>query len=72
MILKKDLPIAIHALILKPVNKKSLKFNSGIFCNMAESKGFEPLIQVLPVYSLSRGAPSTTRPTLRREVANYT
>ncbi len=32
---------------------------------MAERKGFEPSIPS-PVYSLSRGAPSTTRPPLRR------
>ena len=31
---------------------------------MAERKGFEPSIQ-LPVYSLSRGALSTTQPPLR-------
>lgn len=31
---------------------------------MAEKKGFEPSIP-FPVYSLSRGAPSTTRPPLR-------
>ncbi len=33
-------------------------------CKMAEPKGFEPSIP-FPVYSLSRGAPSTTRPQLR-------
>ncbi len=33
---------------------------------LAESKGFEPLMQVLPTYSLSRGAPSATRSRLRR------
>jgi site-specific DNA recombinase len=32
--------------------------------SMAEKKGFEPSIP-FPVYSLSRGAPSTTRPPLR-------
>jgi hypothetical protein len=31
---------------------------------MAESEGFEPSKQ-FPAYSLSRGAPSATRPTLR-------
>jgi hypothetical protein len=31
---------------------------------VAETEGFEPSIQVLPVYSLSRGAPSTSRPRL--------
>ena len=34
---------------------------------MAERKGFEPSIP-FRVYSLSRGAPSTTRPPLRRVV----
>ena len=34
---------------------------------MAETKGFEPSRR-FPVYSLSRGAPSTTRPRLRRPV----
>lgn len=32
---------------------------------MAERMGFEPTIQLLTVYSLSRRAPSTTRPPLR-------
>ncbi len=32
---------------------------------MAEREGFEPSIQVLPVYSLSRGAPSASRPSLQ-------
>src|SRR5690606_899359 len=35
---------------------------------LAERKGFEPSRQLLTVYSLSRGAPSTTRPPLRRRV----
>ena len=34
---------------------------------MAETKGFEPSRRFL-AYSLSRGAPSTTRPRLRRRV----
>ncbi len=34
-------------------------------CEMAERKGFEPSRR-LPAYALSRGAPSTTRPPLRR------
>src|SRR5437868_6531572 len=33
---------------------------------MAERKGFEPLRR-LPAYTLSRRAPSTTRPSLRRQ-----
>ena len=32
--------------------------------NMAESEGFEPSME-FPPYTLSRGAPSATRPTLR-------
>ena len=37
---------------------------------MAETKGFEPSKRV-NVYSLSRGAPSTTRPRLRRRVYSH-
>src|SRR6185369_3518761 len=33
---------------------------------LAEPEGFEPSMQVLPTYSLSRGAPSATRSQLRR------
>src|SRR5262245_61145469 len=33
---------------------------------MAESEGVEPSIRLLTRYSLSRGAPSATRPTLRK------
>ena len=32
---------------------------------MAEKEGFEPSIELLTLYSLSRGAPSATRPLLR-------
>ena len=35
---------------------------------LAESEGFEPSKQVLPAYSLSRGAPSATRSRLRHGV----
>ncbi len=38
--------------------------NIGNIGKMAERKGFEPSRR-FPVYSLSRGAPSTTRPPLR-------
>ena len=31
---------------------------------LAEREGFEPSMEVLPPYALSRGAPSTTRPSL--------
>jgi hypothetical protein len=36
---------------------------------LAEREGFEPSMGFLP-YSLSRGAPSTTRPSLQSMVAN--
>jgi hypothetical protein len=38
------------------------------FGRLAESEGFEPSMQVLPTYSLSRGAPSATRSRLQHEV----
>src|SRR6266576_1570213 len=34
---------------------------------LAEPEGFEPSMQVLPTYSLSRGAPSATRSQLREQ-----
>ena len=34
---------------------------------LAETKGFEPLMQLITAYSLSRGAPSATRSRLREE-----
>ena len=37
-----------------------------VACYLAETKGFEPLIQVLPGCSLSRGVPSTSRPRLQK------
>jgi hypothetical protein len=37
---------------------------------MAEGKGFEPLRR-LPAYTLSRRAPSTTRPPLLGKVPHY-
>ncbi len=43
---------------------KALGVFSGDENNMAETKGFEPSRR-FPAYSLSRGAPSTTRPRLR-------
>src|SRR6056297_418762 len=39
--------------------------NNNTLCVVAETKGFEPSRR-FPAYSLSRGAPSTTRPRLRR------
>jgi hypothetical protein len=32
---------------------------------MADTEGFEPSIELLTLYSLSRGAPSATRPSVR-------
>ena len=37
----------------------------GPLSYLAEREGFEPSIELLTLYSLSRGAPSTTRPSLR-------
>ena len=58
-----------HACI--SLKKRSYSRNYGLVCNlgkqMAETKGFEPSNES-PRYSLSRGAPSTTRPRLRRRV----
>ena len=40
-----------------------------IFSNyLAEREGFEPSIRFLTIYALSRGAPSTTRPSLQSSV----
>jgi hypothetical protein len=38
---------------------------------MAEREGFEPSMELLTPYSLSRGAPSATRPSLLRYVPGY-
>ena len=43
--------------------EKALDYQ-GLSQFLAETKGFEPLIQVLPGCSLSRGVPSTSRPRL--------
>src|SRR5687767_1821358 len=37
----------------------------GPFCVLAEREGFEPSIELLTLYSLSRGAPSASRAPLR-------
>ena len=42
--------------------------SSGV---LAETEGFEPSMQVLPAYSLSRGAPSASRSRLRRSVSAH-
>ena len=39
--------------------------NSGVDFKMAEREGFEPSMELLTPYSLSRGAPSATRPSLQ-------
>src|ERR1700735_3045146 len=38
---------------------------SGLFAYLAEREGFEPSIRLLTLYSLSRGAPSAARASLR-------
>ena len=52
------------------INEMELKFinliNKLSFI-LADRKGFEPSRR-LPAYSLSRGAPSTTRPPIRRKL----
>ncbi len=43
------------------------KYSSNINdLSVAEGVGFEPTMQLITTYSLSRGAPSATRPSLRR------
>ena len=58
-----------HACI--SLKQRGYSRNYGLVCNlgkqMAETKGFEPSNES-PRYSLSRGAPSTTRPRLRGRV----
>ena len=48
---------------LSPLQNQSGPFRSALI--LAEREGFEPSIRLLTLYSLSRGAPSTTRPSLR-------
>src|SRR5580765_3810916 len=43
----------------------------GSEASLAEPEGFEPSMQVLPTYSLSRGAPSATRSQLRRRTGSH-
>ena len=50
------------SLSLRQIRKKPL---SGLFAYLAEREGFEPSIELLTLYTLSRGAPSTTRPSPR-------
>ena len=49
-------------LSLRQIRQKPL---SGLLSYLAEREGFEPSIELLTLYTLSRGAPSTTRPSLR-------
>ena len=46
----------------RQIRKKPRK---GLFSYLAEREGFEPSIELLTLYSLSRGAPSATRASLR-------
>ncbi len=45
--------------------KKPDHLLTGLNFLMAEREGFEPSVQVIPTHSLSRRAPSATRPSLR-------
>ncbi len=38
---------------------------------VAEREGFEPSMELLTPYSLSRGAPSASRPSLQHEAGEY-
>ncbi len=49
-----------------PLPFKVLGGLTGKQIELAEREGFEPSISFLSLYSLSRGAPSTTRPSLRK------
>lgn len=50
-------------------NAKRVTVCTVTLCRLAERERFELSIQVLPVYSLSRGAPSAARPPLRCRAA---
>src|SRR5690606_12813696 len=49
------------------VGEENLQFSFIFQCNMADSEGFEPSRR-FPAYTLSRRAPSTTRPTVRERL----
>ena len=51
----------IRSLVLYPAE---LQAHGATVKHMAEREGFEPSIPVVPVYSLSRRAPSASRPSL--------
>ena len=44
------------------VAEYSIQLSYGCTINMAAREGFEPSMQLLTAYSLSRGAPSASRP----------
>jgi hypothetical protein len=50
---------------LKPLIHKKAPRNRGLIAYLAEREGFEPSIRLLTLYSLSRGAPSAARASLR-------
>ena len=53
-----------------PIHWKTMEIT--VFRQLAESEGFEPSIRLLTLYSLSRGAPSAARATLRELQASRT
>ena len=50
---------------------KKAPFGALAQVRLAEPEGFEPSMQVLPAYSLSRGAPSASRSQLRRRTGSH-
>ena len=52
----------VHHLSSPQIRKKPL---AGLLAYLAEREGFEPSIRLLTLYSLSRGAPSASRASLR-------
>ena len=58
--------VLIVVLLLRQVQKTPL--SRGVLY-LAEKEGFEPSMGLLTPYSLSRGAPSATRPLLRNSVS---
>ena len=51
-------------LLSTPITTNTKTGHKAPFLYLAEREGFEPSMEVLPPYALSRGAPSTTRPSL--------
>ena len=56
--------IGLKTQCLLSFRHKKRRPRTSLFYYMAEKEGFEPSIQ-LPIYTLSRGAPSATQPLLR-------